>query len=93
MRPPSPPRYSLHQHGVNACETPLGLVAVHAAADRTDETNRALESKREMVDHIQDMQRRVENEQSGEAMVELAVLVLHSQGRYRTLEWLVVANN
>lgn len=35
-------------------------------ADRTDETNRALEQKREMSAQIQEMQRRVKNEQTGE---------------------------
>eukprot|EP00903_Cladosiphon_okamuranus_P021503 g19768.t1 len=34
-------------------------------AGRTDETSRALEQKREMVDQIQEMQRKVENEQIG----------------------------
>lgn len=35
-------------------------------ADRTDETNRALEQKREMSAQIQEMQRRVDSEQTGE---------------------------
>lgn len=39
---------------------------LHRPAGRSDETNRALESKREMVNQIQDMQRKVENEQNGE---------------------------
>eukprot|EP00752_Nemacystus_decipiens_P012590 g11150.t1 len=34
-------------------------------AGRTDETSRALEQKREMLDQIQEMQRKVKNEQSG----------------------------
>lgn len=34
-------------------------------AGRTDETSRALEQKREMVDQIQEMQRKVKNEQIG----------------------------
>lgn len=38
----------------------------HILAGRTDETSRALEQKREMVDQIQEMQRKVKNEQIGE---------------------------
>lgn len=37
-------------------------------ADRTDETNRALEQKREIMEQMQEMQRQVKNEQSGEAL-------------------------
>lgn len=35
-------------------------------AGRSDETSRALEQKREMVEQIKDMQRKVQNEQTGE---------------------------
>ena len=34
-------------------------------ADRTDETSRALEQKRDMVGQVQDMQRKVRDEQIG----------------------------
>ena len=45
--------------------TPTFVARVYVA-DRTDETNRALEQKRDMVGQVQDMQRKVKDEQIGE---------------------------
>lgn len=58
------------------CPPYFSNIFKYPQAGRTDETSRALEQKREMVDQIQDMQRKVKNEQIGKAQNKLLLLTL-----------------